>query len=306
MRVVFMGTPDFAVPSLLALHESHEVVAVYTRPDSVSRRGKLAVPSPVKAAAVGLGIPVTEARSLRDGESVEALRALAPDISVVAAYGVILPQEVLEVPRFGSVNVHASLLPRWRGAAPIQRAILADDYQTGVSIMRMEEGLDTGPYCTQVRTAVDGKSAPELTVELARLGAQALLDALPRIENGTCEWCDQDEALVTYAQKINKSDVALSPSLAAGDIMLRVRASSDAAPARAAIADKGVTVLEVRVSDAQVTEGSVRCDHGDVILGARGGAVSVVRLRPDGKNEMDAASWVRGMRLGDDASWSAS
>ena len=175
MRVVFMGTPKLAADILVEIAQQHEVVCVYTRPDAVRGRGAKLEPSPVKAAAERLGIPVRTATSLRDAEEQAHLAELAPDAICVAAYGCILPREVLEIPRYVWLNVHASLLPRWRGAAPIERAILAGDEQTGVCIMRMEEGLDTGPYCVRRATEVEGKSAAELTDELANLGARALV-----------------------------------------------------------------------------------------------------------------------------------
>ena len=196
MRVVFMGTPQFAVPSLQALNRTHGVVCAYTRPDAVSGRGRHTRPSPVAEMAASLGIEVRQPATLRD-ETVQAeLATLAPDLLVVAAYGLILPQAVLDAARLGAVNVHASLLPRWRGAAPIQRAILSGDADVGVSIMCMEAGLDTGPYCLQRQLAADDLDAVALTGTLADLGASALLDALPAIEDRTAAWTAQDESLV--------------------------------------------------------------------------------------------------------------
>ena len=204
MRVVFMGTPQFAVPSLERLAQAHDVVAVYTRPDAVSGRGGDPRPAAVKASAVRLGIPVRQPSTLRDSEVVRELERSEADVICVAAYGLILPEPVLEVARLGAINVHASLLPRWRGAAPIQRAILAGDAEVGVSIMRMEAGLDTGPYCLQQSVVSDAKSAIELTAELADLGAGLLISALPAIADGTVTWIDQAENEATYAEKITK------------------------------------------------------------------------------------------------------
>ncbi len=165
MRVVFMGTPAFAATILDDLAEQHDVAAVYTRPDAVRGRGKRLEPSPVKAAAERRGLRVLTPRTLRDEAAQRELASFAPDVICVAAYGAILPKEVLDIPRFGCLNVHASLLPRWRGAAPIERAILAGDEEAGVCIMRMEEGLDTGAYCVCRTARIDGKTAPELTDE---------------------------------------------------------------------------------------------------------------------------------------------
>ncbi len=179
MRIVFMGTPDFAVPSLTSLVAAgNEVALVITRPDAVRGRGKKLEPSPVKAKALELGLPVVEANRMTP-EVVEVLQAAQADIFCVAAYGCILPDEVLHMAPLGIVNVHASLLPRWRGAAPIQRAILAGDEIAGVSIMRIEHGVDTGAYCAQASTSVAGKHAEALTMELAELGGKLLADTLP-------------------------------------------------------------------------------------------------------------------------------
>ena len=187
MRVVFMGTPEFAATILEDLSQQHEVAAVYTRPDAVRGRGRKLEPSPVKRTAERLGLPVLEPRTLRD-EAVQAeLASFEPDVICVAAYGAILPKAVLDLPPFGCLNVHASLLPRWRGAAPVERAILAGDAVAGVCIMRMEEGLDTGAYCVCRTARIDGKTAPELTDELANLGSHALLTALVHVQSGAAE-----------------------------------------------------------------------------------------------------------------------
>ena len=203
MRVVFMGTPAFAVPSLTALAREHEVALVVTRPDAVRSRGKRLEPSPVKEAALELGLPVLETARMTP-EALEALRDAAADIFCVAAYGCILPDAVLTMAPLGCVNVHASLLPRWRGAAPIQRAILAGDEVAGVSIMRIGHGVDTGAYCAQASTPVGEKGADELTRDLAELGGALLARTLPAIAAGSAVWTEQDEALVTHAAKIAK------------------------------------------------------------------------------------------------------
>jgi len=298
-----MGTPEFAVPSLRALAAAHDVVAVYTRPDAVSGRGGAVRPSAVKAVATELGMRVVQPRSLRDTAEQAEFAAHAPDLCVVAAYGLILPREVLDAPALGCVNVHASLLPRWRGAAPIQRAILAGDPVTGVSIMRMEEGLDTGPFCVVETVDVDDKTAPQLTEELARAGAAALLRALPLIESGTCEWTEQVEADATYAEKIAKPEVVLAPTMTAAEALRRVRASSPSAPARARIAEKNVTVTLAQVGPEKVDEGGVVLSKEGIALGTSNGTLLVLRVKPDGKQEMQAADWGRGLRLSHDATW---
>lgn len=306
MRVVFMGTPEFAVPSLRALASSaHEVAAVYTRPDAVSGRGGSTRPSAVKDAGTLLGIEVREPVTLRDEQQLDALRALGADIIVVAAYGLILPAEALDAARLGAVNIHASLLPRWRGAAPVQRAILAGDEFTGVSIMRMEQGLDTGPYCLQVQTPVDDTGAVELTERLAVLGATALMEVLPAIAAGDAVWTAQDEALVTYAAKITKDDVAIDPALTRVEALRRVRASSPAAPARVLLAGRGATVMRATPSAVEVGQGAVASTKTALLLGVADGAIEVTELKPDGKGVMEARAWARGVRDLDGATWSA-
>lgn len=306
MRIVFMGTPDFAVPSLRALAAAHDVALVLTRPDAVRSRGKKLEPSPVKAAALELGLPVLEAKRM-EPEVVDALRAARADVFCVAAYGCILPDEVLTMAPLGCVNVHASLLPRWRGAAPIQRTILAGDAEAGVSIMRIGHGVDTGAYCAQASCSVAGKSADELTSELAELGAGLLLEVLPELAAGTVSWTEQDEALVTHAAKIQKAELRLDPAASAADNERRALASSDAAPARCMLAGKPVRVLAARVapvSGAVLAAGELAIQGGRVLLGCGEGALEVLELKPDGKRAMDAAAWAAGQR-GAAVTWEA-
>ena len=219
-----MGTPDFAVPTLIALAEAgHEIVCAYSQPPRPGgRRGKELTPSPVQREAEGRGIMVRHPVSLKGADEQAEFAALVADIAVVAAYGLILPQAVLDAPRHGCLNVHGSLLPRWRGAAPIQRAILAGDAETGVGIMRMERGLDTGPVLLEGRTAVDGKTAGELTDELAQMGARlmvAVLADLPAYPAAV-----QVEAGMTYAHKIDKAEARLDFAADAAQVERQVRA----------------------------------------------------------------------------------
>lgn len=298
MRVVFMGTPSFAVPSLVKLAAAHDVALVLTRPDAVRSRGKKLEPSPVKLAALELGLPVLEASRMTP-EVLDALRAAEAEIFCVAAYGCILPDEVLTMAPGGCVNVHASLLPRWRGAAPIQRSILEGDERTGVSIMRIGQGVDTGAYCAQASCSVLGKTADELTAELAELGGDLLVETLPAIVNGSAVWVEQDESLVTHAAKIAKAEMRLDPAASALANARRVLASSDAAPARCVIAGKPVRVMRAISAAADmagVVAGSVAVKAGRVALGCADGALELVSIKPDGKREMDAKSWAAGLR----------
>lgn len=300
MRIVFMGTPEFAVPSLKALASCHDVALVLTQPDAVRGRGRVLVPSEVKVMASELGIPVVEAARIDDG-AFEAIEAAEPDVVCVAAYGVILRQRVLDAAPFGCINVHASILPRWRGAAPIQRAILAGDERVGVSIMRMEAGLDTGPWCRQASVEAGDKNAERLTEEVAELGAAELLCALEGLAAGTLAWHEQDDGLATYASKVTKAEMLLNPCDSAKDNLLRVRASSDAAPARASVCGRGVRVLEAALSDSCLGQGEARAARNRVFLGCADGALELHSVKPDGKRQMAASAWAQG--LGNGGTW---
>lgn len=304
MRVVFMGTPDFAVPSLRELASRFEVVLVLTRPDAVRSRGKKLEPSPVKAAALELDIPVMEATRITP-EVMDRLHEAQADIFCVAAYGCILPDEVLHMAPLGIVNVHASLLPRWRGAAPIQRAILAGDERAGISIMRIGHGVDTGAYCAQASCSVAGKTADELTAELAQLGADLLCDTLPALADETAVWTEQDESLVTHAQKISKAEMRLDPQESALVNLRRVLASSDAAPARCIAAGKPVRIMRAVAADGDASmcaAGELVCQSKCIYIGCSDGALEITSVKPDGKRQMDASAWAAGLH-GDALAW---
>lgn len=299
MRIVFMGTPEFAVPSLRALAASYEVALVVTRPDAVRARGKRLEPSPVKVAAQELGLEVLEASRMTP-EVQEKLSATCADVFCVAAFGCILPDEVLTMAPLGCVNVHASLLPRWRGAAPIQRAILAGDAQTGVSIMRIGKGVDTGPYCAQAACSIENKTTAELTCELAQLGADLLVETLPALAEGTLTWTEQDETRVTHAAKVEKSEMHLDPAASAEQNVRTVRASTDAAPARLCVGGRKLRACAARLvsKEAQVAveSGSARAISGSVYLGCADAPLELLRVKPDGKREMEASAWAAGFR----------
>lgn len=303
MRIVFMGTPDFAASILDELKEQHEVIAVYTQPDAVRGRGKKLVPSPVKELAERKGIPVYQPTTLRTHEERERLRELAPDMICVAAYGKILPQEVLDIPEHGCLNVHASLLPKYRGAAPIERAILAGDEQTGVCIMRMEAGMDTGDYCICRSCDIGTMSCTRLTAELAEKGAYALLSAIYAIELGNVHWTQQDESQATYAPKIEKGELNCDPAESATVNLRRVQASSDAHPSKCMIAGKGVTLIaakaldeEADAADALPGQGAVAFRAKKLYLGCADGPIEITEVKPDGKKEMSAAAFASGVQ----------
>lgn len=304
MNVVFMGTPQFAATILRSVAAVHEVSAVFTRPDAVRARGSRTSASPVKEAALDLGLQVFEPATLRDEAALALLESLSPDVVCVAAYGAILPERVLAVPKFGCLNVHASLLPRWRGAAPIERAILAGDDETGVCIMRMEAGLDTGAYCVRRALPTGEATALELTEALARLGAEALLGALEALEGEGLTWTEQDESLATYADKIARGELDLTPGDTCTEALRRVRASSAAHPSRAEIAGRPATVLRLAaVRDDGARElcaclgpGEVRFAAKRLFLGVADGAVELLEIKPDGKKAMSAPAFAAGIQ----------
>lgn len=226
LRVVFAGTPDFAASSLAAVLDSeHEVVAVYTQPDRPAGRGRKLTPSPAKQLAQEHGLPVVQPASLKDADDQAELAALNADVMVVVAYGLLLPQAVLDTPRLGCINVHASLLPRWRGAAPIQRAIEAGDSVSGVTIMQMDAGLDTGAMLYEVRTPITSRTTGgDLHDRLAIQGANALIHVLDNLDNGSLEATPQPEEGVTYAAKLSKAEAELDFSQPAEQLARKIRA----------------------------------------------------------------------------------
>lgn len=297
MRVVFMGTPALAAAILSELANQHDVVGAFTQPDKVRGRGKKLVPTPVREEADRLGIPVFTPATLKDADVQAQLASLRPDVICVAAYGMILPEAVLELPPLGCVNVHASLLPRWRGAAPIERAILAGDEFAGVCIMRMERGLDTGDWCVRREIPVDGMNATQLQSELADLGAAALLVALQQMEQGHVVWTAQDDAAATYAAKVEKGELDADPACDVESNVRRVRASLPAHPSRARLAGRDVILEEaVPCEGRPVPEGLASAAAGRLLLGCSDGAMEVTRLKPSGKGSMDARAFLQGFR----------
>lgn len=294
MRIVFMGTPDFAVPTLDALAGGgHDVAAVYTRPPRPAGRGKAATPSPVQRRAEALGLAVRTPASLRGEAEQAALAALAPDALVVAAYGLILPQAVLDVAVWESLNVHASLLPRWRGAAPIQRAILAGDAETGVTIMAMEAGLDTGDMLAAARTPVGAKDAGQLTHELALTGAELMLRVLD--DPGAFMPEPQPDAGVTYAAKIDKAEARLRFDRPAPEVERQVRAFAPAPGAWLEHGGERVRVLAAETVEDGGPPGTVLDDRLTIACGA--GAIRPLRVQRAGRGAMTTDELVRGFAI---------
>ena len=299
MRIIFAGTPEFAVPGLAALITAgHDLVSVYTQPDRPAGRGRVIQPSPVKAFALTHGIPVRQPESLkRDRAAIAALRDLGADLMVVIAYGLLLPTAVLAAPRLGCLNVHASLLPRWRGAAPIQRALLAGDPQSGVCIMGMDAGLDTGPVYHRISIPLDPReTGGGLHDKLAVLGARALLEALPGIADGSRGAEPQDPGLATYAHKLSKEESAIDWTQPALAIDRQVRAFDPRPVAQTQFQGEPLRIWSAQAADAPTTQAApgtvVGADRTGIRVATGAGLLTITRLQPPGKRPMDAADFL--------------
>ncbi|MEQ8283483.1 MAG: methionyl-tRNA formyltransferase [Parvibaculum sp.] len=303
LRLAFMGTPDFSVPVLAEiLAAGHEVVAVYSQPPRKAGRGMAEQLSPVHRFAEEHGIPVFTPASLKGEAEQRAFAALDLDVAVVVAYGLLLPKPVLDAPRLGCLNLHASLLPRWRGAAPIQRAIMAGDAETGVMVMRMEEGLDTGPVLLAERVAIAANdTAGTLHDRLSHIGASAMVRALAALSRGALEAKPQPEAGVTYAKKIGKAEARIDWSRPAAEIDRHIRGLTPSPGAFFEIARGAenirVKILRARPVEKAGTPGEV-LSTGDSILVACGqGALEIIELQRAGKSAVGAREFLRGFQL---------
>jgi methionyl-tRNA formyltransferase len=307
MRVLFWGTPDFAIPPLRALlGEGFDVVGVVTQPDKpVGRHRTKLEPPPVKVVALEESIPVLQPERPRGDEFLDELRALEPEISVVVAYGHILPASVIDLPKFGTINIHASLLPMLRGAAPIQAAIREGHAETGVTIMRMVKALDAGPMILQVRTAIpDDETYGELQLRLAEMGALALIEALALIDIGEAAERAQDDAQATYAPKVDRAMTRVDWGASALAVSRIVRAY-DPRPGAYAVSPGG----EVKLFGARVADGSARGEPGQVLaidesgmtIACASGAVSISAVHPAGKRRLSPREWAsgRGIAVGE-------
>ena len=296
MRIAFMGTPDFAIPTLDALVAAgHDIAAVYCQPPRPAGRRQAVLASPVQARAEALGLAVRHPVSLRDTEAQADFAALDLDVAVVAAYGLILPQPILAAPRLGCLNVHGSLLPRWRGAAPVQRAILAGDPITGVTIMQMERGLDTGPMLATWRTPVDGKTAGELTDLIARAGASLMVEVLGDIAAYPSVVQPDDGS--TYAPKIDKAEARIDFRQAAGQIERQIRAFNPTPGAWFDYQGERIRILacEVIETNGLAAPGEVIDDRMTIECVA--GAIRPTRVQRAGKAAMDTADLLRGFAI---------
>lgn len=297
MKLIFAGTPEFALPSLHALIDAgHAVRAVYTQPDRPAGRGQASRESPVKRFARERGLEVRTPATLKDPGEQAALAALKPDAMIVVAYGLLLPQAVLDIPRHGCINVHASLLPRWRGAAPIARAIEAGDSVTGVTIMQMAAGLDTGPMLRTVETPIAaGDSAQTLHDRLAELGASALVSTLADIASGTATATPQDDALATYAKKLARDEARLDWSLPADVLARKVRAFNPAPIAFTMLNGETLRVLAARAVSGNGTPGTVLHTDADGIAAAAGrDTLMLETVQLQGRRPMSAREFLNG------------
>jgi methionyl-tRNA formyltransferase len=299
MRIVFAGTPEFAVPALIAVAAAQQVARVLTQPDRPAGRGLTATASPVKQAAARLGLPVLQPATLKTPDVQAELRALAPDALVVAAYGLILPQAVLDIPRLGAINIHASLLPRWRGAAPIQRALLAGDRETGISIMRMEAGLDTGPVLLREAVAIGpDDTAGTLHDRLAALGAQLVAAALDGLARGTIAATPQPADGATYAAKLAKHEARIDWTRPAAELERQVRAFNPFPGATARLRGTEIKIWRAAVAEAAGEPGVVLAlDPAAIVVACGRGALRLEELQRAGGKRLPAREFLRGFAL---------
>jgi methionyl-tRNA formyltransferase len=296
LRLIFMGTPDFSVPTLLELvAHGHEIVAVYTRaPKPGGRRGLQLQPTPVEEAARRLGVPVLTPKTLKTPEALEEFRAFDADAAVVVAYGMILPQAILDAPKLGCYNLHASLLPRWRGAAPINRAIMAGDAESGVMVMKMDVGLDTGDVAMAERIAItDTMTAVDLHDRLSRLGADLMVRAMAALARGGLQLKKQSEDGVTYAAKIDKAEARIDWTKPARDVLRHIHGLSPFPGAWAELENARVKILRCELAKGSGAPGEVLDDQLTIACGE--GAIRILELQREGKARMQAVDFLRGV-----------
>ncbi|MBI4809796.1 MAG: methionyl-tRNA formyltransferase [Nitrosomonadales bacterium] len=304
MKIIFAGTPHFAASALAALVKEHQIVAVFTQPDRPSGRGMQLTASPVKQFALQHGLPVLQPATLKNEESQKNIAALDADMIVVAAYGLILPKAVLQIPRHGCLNIHASLLPRWRGAAPIQRAILAGDAETGITIMQMDEGLDTGDMLLKKSCAIaDDDNAETLHDKLALLGAQAIVEALRELEHGKLCAEKQEAQLATYAAKLTKAEAQLDWAKSAAELERAVRGYFPFPVANTSYGETQIKILKADQCDGKpAAAGTVLVIDRDAIHVACGsGALALKVLQKPGGKALPVAQFLQGfpLKIGD-------
>lgn len=301
MKIVFMGTPDFAVSSLERLVESgHEVLGVFTQPDKKVGRKQVLTPPPVKVLAEKHGIPVFQPNTLKDGKALEIIKELAPDVIVVVAYGKILPTEILDYPKYGCVNVHASLLPKYRGAAPIQWAVLNGDKETGVAIQQMAEGIDTGDLLLVKKTEIGiNETSEDLFERLSAFGAEALIDALSLIEKGEAVSVPQPEGDFGYASMISKDMSPIDWNKSAFEVHNLIRGLQSWPAASTVINGKNVKIHKSVLSDETGNEAGEIVNNKNVLTVSCGDGkcIDILEIQPDGKKKMDIKSFLAGNQI---------
>ncbi|MGH1463117.1 MAG: methionyl-tRNA formyltransferase [Neptuniibacter sp.] len=298
LRIVFAGTPQFAADNLKAIIDSeHEVIAVYTQPDKKGKRNRMA-PRPVKDLAIEHNIPVYQPESLKNTDEQQVLTNLKADIMVVVAYGMLLPKAILDTPRLGCINVHGSILPRWRGAAPIERAMLAGDTKTGVTIMQMDEGLDTGDMLNIVKTPIESTdTASTIFSRLAELGCDALIKTLKQLQLGIAKAEVQNNDLATYASKLSKEEGIISWSNSAEQIDLTIRALSPRVAVTFKLGDDTIKLLGCEITDAQGEPGEILpSDKRSIVVACGKQAIKITKLQLPGKKPMDTAAVLNSKR----------
>lgn len=307
MRLLFAGTPEAALPSLRTLLDSpHEVVGVLTRADAPSGRGRKLRPSPVKALALEAGVPVLTPATLRDAAVQQQIRDLAPDAAPVVAYGNLVPQAALDIPTHGWVNLHFSLLPAWRGAAPAQRAVLAGQRETGMSVFRLEKGLDTGDVITTARTTIgELETSGELLDRMAVSGASVLLQALDALEDGTATLTPQDGSLATHAAKLSTAEARIDWTLPAEEVSAHIRGMSPQPGAWTFFdgARAKILGLDAAPEHPSLPPGRIEATKRQVLVGTGTDVIALSTLAPAGKRPMRAADWARGAALAADAAF---
>jgi len=292
MKIIFMGTPDFSVPVLNALHQAHEIVAVYCQPPRPAGRGKADRPTPVHARALALGLPVRHPISLRSEDAAKDFADLCADVAVVVAYGLILPQKILAAPRLGCLNIHASLLPRWRGAAPIHRAIMSGDAETGICIMQMDAGLDTGPVLLRESTPIKAdETTSDLHDRLSIMGSRMIVQALAHLPLLAVP---QSELGVTYAAKIDKSEARINWARPALEVDRLIRGLSPFPGAWCDAAGERIKLLRSRIASGQGKPGQVLTG---LIIACGEGAIEVTLAQREGKKPMPPEEFLRGFSL---------
>jgi methionyl-tRNA formyltransferase len=300
VKIIFAGTPQFAAGALAALIREHQVIAVLTQPDRPSGRGMQLTASPVKQFALQHGLPLMQPASLKTKESQQALSQLDADLMVVAAYGLILPQPVLQLPRNGCLNIHASLLPRWRGAAPIQRAILAGDAETGITIMQMDEGLDTGDMLLKKTCSIEPTdNAQTLHDKLAHVGAEAIIEALHKMEQGKLIPEQQDSQQATYAAKLTKAEAQLDWKLDAVQLERAVRGYFPFPTAYTLLGDTPIKILRAHVAEGKPAEPGlvIATNNGRILVACGKGVLALEVLQKPGGKALPVAQFVQGLPI---------